>query len=266
MSWGRELTTLIKAIRMAGDVARQCAASGFEVHQKPDASPVTSADLAVNRVLHTHLLEAFPADGWLSEETPDSRARLAKRRVWIVDPIDGTKAFIRKHPEYCVSVALVEDARPVVAAIYNPVTEELLTAARGAGLSFNEQPVDNASPAFARPVIALAPWEQRLGRFAAIEPHVTTRPIHSIAWAMALAAWGRIQAVATMESENEWDVAAGALLLEEAGGTAHDPQGRPLQFNRPSPRYTGLIALSRDCPDTVARSLQALHTVHDKDL
>lgn len=266
MSWRRELTILVKAIRMAGEEALRFAAGGFEVHKKPDASPVTSADLAVNELLQRALLEAFPDDGWLSEETPDSDTRLGKRRVWIIDPIDGTKAFIRKHPEYCVSVALVEDGRPVVAAVYNPATDELFTAARGAGLSLNEQPVGPATVTLERPLIALSPWEQRLGRFKAVEPHVTSRPIHSIAWAMALAASGRIHAVATLEPENEWDVAAGALLLEEAGGTAHDHQGRPLEFNRPSPRYGGLIALSPDCPDTVARPLQTLHLRHDTDL
>jgi myo-inositol-1(or 4)-monophosphatase len=259
MSWRRELTILTKAIRMAGEEALRFAAGGFEVHQKPDASPVTSADLAVNDLLQRHLLEAFPEDGWLSEETSDNGARLAKQRVWIIDPIDGTKAFIRKHPEYCVSVALVENGRPVVAAVYNPATDELLTAVRGAGVSLNEQPLGRATVSHDRPLIALSPWEQRLGRFKAVEPHVTSRPIHSIAWAMALAASGRIHAVATLEPENEWDVAAGALLIEEAGGSAHDHQGRPLEFNRPSPRYAGLIALSRDCPDTVARPLRDLH-------
>ncbi|ALA61188.1 inositol monophosphatase family protein [Nitrospira moscoviensis] len=259
MSWERELHTLKDAIRNAGVEAARLSAEGFDIRTKADESPVTSADLAVNAILHERLLSAFPEDGWLSEESPDSAARLDKRRVWIIDPIDGTKAFIRKEPEYCVSVALVEEGRPIVAAIYNPSTDELFTAVRGGGLRLNDEPIHaNGRPADARPVIAVSPWEQHLGRFKTIEPHAASRPMRSIAWALALLAGGRLHAVATFEPENEWDVAAGALLIEEAGGTLQDGAWHTLGFNRPEPRYRGIIAVSRHCPPSVARQLRAL--------
>lgn len=259
MTWDYELRILNEAIRTAGAEALRFASDGFEIHTKSDQSPVTSADLAVNQILQSHLLALFPHDGWLSEESPDSPARLQKSRVWVIDPIDGTKAFIRGEPEYCISVALVEEGRPVVAAVFNPSTDELFAATRGGGFYLNHKPVSREEPLLAQqPVIALSPWEQHVGRFKSVEAHATSRPMRSIAWALALAASGRIHAVATFESENEWDVAAGALLIEEAGGTMHDGGGQALGFNQLEPRYRGIIATSPHCPDPVTHQLRSL--------
>lgn len=259
MGWDLELRILNDAIRIAGAEAMRLASEGFEIHAKSDRSPVTSADLAVNEILQSRLLAAFPHDGWLSEESPDGPARLEKARVWVIDPIDGTKAFIRREPEFCISVALVEKGRPVAAAIFNPSTDELFAATRGGGLHLNHKPVSQQEhPVKRQPVIALSPWGQDDGRFKSVEAHVTSRPMRSIAWALALAASGRIHAVATFEPENEWDVAAGALLIAEAGGTMQDGSGRALAFNRPDPRYCGIIATSPLCPDPVKQQLRAL--------
>jgi myo-inositol-1(or 4)-monophosphatase len=259
MAWEHELRILSDVIRTAGAEALRFASHGFETHTKSDESPVTSADLAVNQILESHLLEMFPHDGWLSEESPDDSARLQKARVWVIDPIDGTKAFIRKEPEFCISVALVEEGLPVVAAILNPSTDELFAATRGGGLQLNHKPATLQERRVDRqPVIAISPWEQHLGRFQSVEAHATSQPMRSIAWALALAASGRIHAVATFESQNEWDVAAGSLLIEEAGGTMHDGGGQALEFNRSEPRYRGIIAISRHCPDLVVRQLQTL--------
>ncbi|TKS61773.1 MAG: 3'(2'),5'-bisphosphate nucleotidase CysQ [Nitrospira sp.] len=262
MTWDHELRILNDAIRTAGAEALRFVSDGFETHTKSDQSPVTSADLAVNHILQSHLLAMFPHDGWLSEESPDDPARLQKARVWVIDPIDGTKAFIRGEPEFCISVALVEEGRPVVAAIFNPSTDELFTATRGGGLHLNHKPV---SPQERRrdqqPVIALSPWEQHIGRFKSVVAHAASRPMRSIAWALALAASGRIHAVATFELENEWDVAAGALLIEEAGGNMHDGSGQALSFNRPEPRYRGILATSAHCPDPFAQQLRSFSRI-----
>lgn len=259
MTWDHELRILSDAIRTAGAEAMRFASDGFETLTKSDQSPVTSADLAVNQILQSHLLAMFPHDGWLSEESPDDPARLQKARVWVIDPIDGTKAFIRGEPEFCISAALVEEGRPVVAAIFNPSTNELFAATRGGGLHLNHKPVSPLERwRNQQPVIALSPWEQHVGRFKSVEAHTTSRPMRSIAWALALAASGRIHAVATFESENEWDVAAGTLLIEEGGGTMHDGGGQALGFNRPEPRYRGIIATSLHCPDPVAQQLRSL--------
>jgi myo-inositol-1(or 4)-monophosphatase len=259
MAWDDERDVLTDVIRKAGLEALRFVVDGFETIQKPDKSPVTSADLAVNQVLQSHLESAFPQDGWLSEESPDSLDRLQKRRVWVVDPIDGTKAFISGEPEFCISVALIEQGRPVVASIFNPSTDELFTATRGGGLRLNDKLV--VSPVAwngQHPVIALNPWERRIGRFTSLEPSAANRPIRSIAWVLALAATGRIEAVATLEPENEWDVAAGALLIMEAGGTIYDGSGCDLTFNRREPRYRGIIATGPSCPDGLTQQLKLL--------
>jgi myo-inositol-1(or 4)-monophosphatase len=250
MAWDYERDVLNDVIRKAGREALRFAADGFETIQKPDQSPVTSADLAVNQVLHSHLVSTFPHDGWLSEESPDSLDRLQKGRVWVVDPIDGTKAFIKGEPEFCISVALIERGRPVVASIFNPSTDELFTATLGGGLRLNDKPIG--------PPATSNPWERQSDRFTSLAPFANSRPIRSIAWVLALTATGRIEAVATLEPENEWDVAAGALLIAEAGGTISDGRGHDLTFNRREPRYSGIIATSPHCPDAVSRQLKLL--------
>ena len=264
MAWDYELKVLIDVVRKAGAKALQFAVDGFETIQKPDRSPVTSADLAVNEVLHSRLRAAFPQDGWLSEESPDGLDRLQNRRVWVVDPIDGTKAFIRGEPEFCISVALVEWDQPVVACIFNTSTDELFTAIRGGGLRLNDEAITPPAARGARhPVIALNPGERRIGRLISLEPSADSRPIRSIAWVLALTASRHIHAVATLEPENEWDVAAGALLIAEAGGSISDGRGHALTFNRRDPRYNGILATSPSCPDSVRRQLKLLTRTGD---
>ena len=125
MDWKHEAEILQEAVAIAGTEALHHAKAGFTTYTKADRSPVTTADLAVNRLLKTRLLAAFPDDGWLSEESPDGPARLDKQRVWVVDPIDGTSAFIQGEPEFCISVALVVEGCPVVAAVLNPSISRL---------------------------------------------------------------------------------------------------------------------------------------------
>jgi len=262
MLWHDELDVLTVAIRAAGKEALRMAVDGFDTVQKADHSPVTSADLAVNQILQAQLQSAFPDDGWLSEESPDDLDRLQRTRVWVVDPIDGTKAFIKGEPEFCISVALIERGRPIVAAIFNPSVDELYTAIRGGGLYLNAESV--TPPAIhgdQKSVIAMSPWEQQIGRFPPLDGMVGIRPMRSIAWALALTAGGHIQGLATLEPENEWDVAAGALLIEESGGSVCDGSGRALTFNQAKPRYQGTIAISARCPESLGQRLTLLTQV-----
>ncbi len=240
----RELVHLTRAIREAGQRAVDLARKGFEVQIKKDRSPVTTADLEVNRVIREMQLTHFPDDGWLSEESPDDSVRLGKTRVWIVDPIDGTKAYVNKLPEYCISVGLVEAGMPVLGAIFNPSTDELFTASLGQGLRLNGQPMNPETPAEKRSHVLVSPWEYRGGRWAGLDGTIQCRPMLSIAHAMALVAAGRVQATLTIEPENEWDLAAGVLLVQESGGTVADAEGRPFAFNQATPRFRGVIAVS----------------------
>lgn len=251
----QELSIMSEAMIRAGHEALRLAAAGYETHTKQDRSPVTSADLAVNSMLRQSLSSAFPDDGWLSEETPDAADRLHKHRVWVVDPIDGTRSFLRGVPEFCLSVALVDQGLPMVAAIYNPSTGEFFSAIRGQGLRIDRH--DGAGrPPFAsteRPVALVNPWELRVGRFQALEPLVRCRPVGSIAYALALVAAAQAEAAVTLEGGNEWDIAAGVLLIEESGGRVTTPSGRPFSFNRPDPRLHGILALGSN----VAAPVQA---------
>lgn len=240
-----ELATLSDAMTRAGREALRLAVEGFETYTKPDKSPVTSADLAVNRIFRDSLSAAFPDDGWLSEETPDSLERLDKKRVWIVDPIDGTRAFARGAPEFSLSVALVENGLPVVSAVFNPATGEFFSAIRGQGLRINRIP-DASRPPFLspeRPIALVNPWELQAGHFKALEPHLRCRRIGSIAYALALVASGQADAAVTLDGGNEWDIAAGALLIEASGGRITTLSGHPFSFNQSNTRLQGTLAI-----------------------
>jgi myo-inositol-1(or 4)-monophosphatase len=253
----RELTTLVESILKAGTKVRELVKVGFDVQTKSDRSPVTSVDHEVNRILHEMQEKAFPLDGWLSEESPDNPVRLTSRRVWIVDPIDGTKALVNRIPEFCISVALIERGMPVVAAILNPSTDELFTAVRGGGLFLNGTRITPSPTYDVNPAILVNTWEFRIGRWSTLAETARCRPMHSIANALALVASGRIQGALTIEPEYEWDVAAGVLLITESGGTISDAAGKPFVFNQPTPRFRGVIAVAATSDKDLRANLQA---------
>jgi myo-inositol-1(or 4)-monophosphatase len=257
----RELAMLVESIRDAGAKARELVKVGFEVQTKPDRSPVTTVDHEVNRILHEMQRREFPQDGWLSEESPDNPARLTNTRVWIVDPIDGTKALVNRVPEFCISAALIERGAPVVAAILNPSTDELFTAVRGGGLFLNGARVTLSPAREFDPIIMVNASEFRSDRWSALAKTSRCRPMYSIANALALVAAGRIQAVLTIEPENEWDLAAGVLLIEESGGAISDAAGKPFAFNQPTPRLRGVIAVTATADKSLRASLQT-HAEH----
>ena len=257
----RELATLVESIRNAGARAHELVRSGFEVQTKPDRSPVTTVDHEVNRILHEMQRREFPQDGWLSEESPDDPARLTNTRVWIVDPIDGTKALVNRRPEFCISAALIERGVPVVAAILNPSTDELFTAVRGGGLLLNGTRVTHSPTHEFDPLIMVNAWEFRSDRWSTLAETARCRPMYSIANALALVAAGRVEAVLTIEPENEWDLAAGVLLIEESGGTISDAAGKPFVFNQPTPRLHGVIAVTATADKNLRANLQ-LHADH----
>ena len=253
----QELAVLVEAVRKAGAKVRELVRDGFEVQTKPDHSPVTTVDLEVNRILHEMQRREFPGDGWLSEESPDDQTRLDNARVWIVDPIDGTKALVNRMPEFCISAALIERGAPVVAAILNPSTDELFTAVRGRGLFLNGSRVTPSFPQDFDPVIMVGAREFLSDRWSTLAETTQCRPMYSIAHALALVAAGRVQAAFTIDPEHEWDVAAGVLLIEESGGTISDGTGKPFAFNRPIPKFQGVISVSA----TADKDLSAkLHT------
>lgn len=256
----QELEILVETIKLAGRKALELAGKGLSIHTKSDHSPVTTADLAVDRLIHEAVARHFPDDGWLSEEQPDDRERLRKKRTWIVDPIDGTRAFIKNVPEFCISVALVENGLPIIAAILNPSTDELFTAMRGRGARFNGETGGSSQSALLddSPLVLVNPWELRQGRFHSLSHRARCRPVGSIAYALANVAAGRAAAAVMLDGGNEWDVAAGVLLTEESGGITTDARGKCLRFNQPDPRLQGTIATGLGVPDTLRAAFTAL--------
>lgn len=258
MAMNHELEVLQQAVRQAGQQVLKLAAEGFETHIKKDRSPVTTADLAVNQILHDVLLAAYPHDAWLSEESPDDPRRLENKRVWVIDPIDGTKYFMRGVPQYAISVALVESHQPVVAVVYNPAADELFSAVRGTGAWLNGQPIHVTPARDGRPIILVNPPALERGLFRAIEAAAECRPMGSIAYTLALVAAGRADATLNLDGLNEWDVAGGVLLIEEAGGMVMDRNGSPLSFNQAKTTIRGILAANKDLLD---RLLTFTHTL-----
>ncbi len=209
----------------------------FTTWEKTPGHPVCDVDLAVDELLHQRLAALLPDAGWLSEETADDAGRLARRRVWIVDPIDGTRDYIRGRDGWAVSVALVEDGRPVLGVLDAPVRGQVFTALAGAGAWLGSTRIsasDRSDFAGSRtPVDALPKADRDL--IAVAKPN-------SIALRMAMVASGEADFLATLRWGNEWDVAASILLAREAGATVTDAIGRKLRFNQPRPQFFGVMA------------------------
>jgi myo-inositol-1(or 4)-monophosphatase len=241
--YARERAVAIAAARGAGALIRRYYEGTIEAHEKRPDNPVTAADLEANTHIRGEIVRAFPDDGWLSEETADSPERLARRRVWVVDPLDGTKEFIQHIPEFCVCIALTEDGRPVVAVEYNPAADRLYVAVRGQGTTVNGAPARVSTTArVADAVVMASRSEDKRGEWDAFKGHVHVQLTGSVAFKLAELATGNGDATFTLTPKNEWDICAGTLLVEEAGGRVSDIAGKPLVYNQPSPLRPGMIA------------------------
>lgn len=238
------MALLVAAARRAGAVARGFVGQTLEIEHKPgDAGPVTDADHAVNAALHDMLRGARPDYGWLSEESEDSRDRLTRRRTFVIDPIDGTRSFIEGSGTWAHSLAVIEEGVPIAAAIYLPMKDKMYAAASGTAATLNARPIrattradlTGASVVAAKPNYAAIHW-----RGAVPDVQRAYRP--SLAYRLALVAEGRFDAMLTLRPSWEWDIAAGALILTQAGARVSDRQGRPLRFNNPHPQVNGVVA------------------------
>jgi myo-inositol-1(or 4)-monophosphatase len=229
-------------MREAGDVARATARGPFKRWTKgDDDSPVSEGDIAVNDLLRTRLNVLAPGAGWLSEETedlPDGALPL----TWIVDPIDGTRAYISGRTDWTISVALVEYGRPVLAALYAPATDEMFLAARGAGAALNGAPITaNRGEALER--AKLAGPKRYLEKLAGLNPAIAAQPkVHSLALRLARVAHGEFDAAFASPGSHDWDLAAADLLVHEAGGAITDFGGRPLNYNGRHATHGALLA------------------------
>lgn len=221
-------------------------AGTHRIEYKSGRDPVTEADRIADRTLREVLLQEN--EGWLSEESADDPSRLEKERLWVVDPIDGTREFISGIPEWCISVGLVENCRAVAGGICNPVTGEIFLGGRGEGVRLNGtsvcvgrcQSLRGAVVLASRSEVARGEWDCYRGA-----PFVT-RPMGSVAYKLALVAAGKADATWTRSPKHEWDIAAGSALIEAAGGLVRNIDGSELRFNNPSPLFLGLLACNPD--------------------
>lgn len=239
-----DLDLLTDAARIAGRISTSYAGQTARRWEKPgDAGPVTEADIAVNDMLHSVLRQARPDYGWLSEETEDSAARLDHDTVFIVDPIDGTRSFAEGNPTWAHSIAVAHKGIVTAAVIFLPQRKKLYAAGKGAGATLNGASVrvsshdalKNASVLTTRPAMKDSHWKT-----GAPEVDVSYRP--SLAYRMACIAEGRFDVMFTFRPTWEWDIAAGDLIIAEAGGRISDRNGLPLRFNNTTPLLNGVVA------------------------
>jgi myo-inositol-1(or 4)-monophosphatase len=242
------------ALDEARNVLKRFTPGAVDFEHKSGHDPVTEADRAVDAVLRKNLLR--DGEGWLSEESVDDFARLDHARVWVVDPLDGTREFVAGIPEFCVSVAMVENGRPVAGGICNPGTDETFIGSRETGVTYNGKPaapsvrdtLHGALVLASRSEVKRGEWKQ----FTSAPFQI--RPMGSVAYKLALVSVGLADVTFTLTPKNEWDVAAGAALVLSSGGFLRTLENTELQCNNRNTLLSGLIA----CGPRLSRELMAL--------
>ncbi|MEM9725580.1 MAG: 3'(2'),5'-bisphosphate nucleotidase CysQ [Pseudomonadota bacterium] len=242
---------LVEALREVAPAAmkwfRAGAKSKVEIWKKGDGSSVTAADMAVNEALKTRLLAARPGYGWLSEEDDESaaavRARRGSHRVFMIDPIDGTRSFIEGSDKFCFSAAVVEDGAPIAGAIYAPASDTMYEAALGEGAWRNDERLGAERAPPADPPTILAPRRDEAdSRWRRGAPPMDRSYLQPLAHRLCVVAAGEKDGLITLKDTNEWDLAAADLIAREAGLTVTDRTGRPIVYNKVEPRVAGVLA------------------------
>jgi myo-inositol-1(or 4)-monophosphatase len=242
----RQAERLAECVREAGTLAQAMFQTPLKNWTKgATASPVSEADIAVNDLLRARLAAAAPDVAWLSEESADDPARLAARYVWIVDPIDGTRAYIAGLSDWSVSAALVENGRPIAACLYAPMFGEFFAATAGAGATLNGRPLAASSGTTLEDARIAGP-KGLLDRLATVARFETMPRVRSLALRLARVAQGAFDVAFAGGNSHDWDLAAADLLVHEAGGALTAFGGAPLTYNRPVPRHGTLVAAGRD--------------------
>jgi myo-inositol-1(or 4)-monophosphatase len=242
----RDAALLTDTVREAGALALSLFGTDLKNWTKGASSPVSEADIAVNDLLESRLRSATPDYGWLSEESVDDEARLEKRLVWIVDPIDGTRGYLAGREDWCVSVALVENGSALLAAVFAPASDEFFFAVRGQGAVRNAVPVLATSGTeldFSR-VAGPKPLVERLSRQS--EEVILHPRIGSLALRLCRVAQGRLDAAFAGGQSRDWDLAAANLIVQEANGNMTALSGDAILYNRREVTHGVLVAAGRD--------------------
>ncbi len=252
-----DLALLTAAAAEAGEIALSYFRAAPRVWEKADeAGPVTEADLAVDAHLRTRLTAARPAYGWLSEESEDDARRLTARDVFVVDPIDGTRAFVDGQATWAISLAVVRDGAPVAALVALPARARMFAATAGGGATRDGVPLAASTRSRLDGADLLATrWSLGAKYWPGGVPDVVGHTRPSLAYRMALVGEGRFDGMVTFRDTWEWDIAAGSLIATEAGARVTDRCGAPLRFNSPRARTSGVIA----APAELHAALMARH-------
>jgi myo-inositol-1(or 4)-monophosphatase len=236
---------LAHAVQEAGGLALSKFRTTFRSWTKGQSSPVSEVDVAVNDLLRERLAALAPDYGWLSEETADDPARHDARRVWVVDPIDGTRAFIAGSPEWTVVAAVVEEGRPIAGAIFAPALAALFTAGRDAGARRNGESIA-VTPGDAIDGARMVGPKRQIERLSPVTSRMEALPlIRSLALRFVRVAEGTIDLTFASDNAHDWDLAAADLLVHEAGGALTTLAGRSLLYNGTEPVHGALVAAGR---------------------
>ncbi|MGI9390456.1 MAG: 3'(2'),5'-bisphosphate nucleotidase CysQ [Boseongicola sp.] len=239
-----DLSLLTDAAREAGEIACRFWREDPQVWDKGGDDPVSEADFAVDTHLKDRLLSARPDYGWVSEETEDDSARLSAERVFIVDPIDGTRAFVAGEKTWAHSLAIVEAGRTIAACVYLPAREKIYLAQEGHGATLNGEEIRSSTAngtdhsTVLTPRVTMQDRFWRTGTAPGFDRHF--RP--SLAYRMSLVGEGRFDGMLTLRATWEWDIAAGALIASEAGAIVTDRKGQALVFNSAARQTAGVVA------------------------
>ncbi len=238
------------AIREAGALALKYYNSSAKSWDKSDGSPVTEADLAVDEFLKDALMKDRPDYGWLSEETTDNCDRLSRQRVWIVDPIDGTRSFVDRTGEWCISIALVEHGKPVLARVFRPLANDMYGAVPNGGAMLNGVLINTSSRDRLKDCRMMTRGRVlEASRWQTPWPHMQTGIATSLALRLCLVADGSFDGTIALGGKYDWDLAAGDLIVREAGGCVTNIYGAGLEYNNQQTRQ----------PDGLIAAGQALH-------
>lgn len=241
---------LLEAVREAGELANTLFTRGVETWDKADNTPVTEADIAVDTFLHNTLTKARPEYGWLSEETRENPERQGFERVWIVDPIDGTKGFVRGTDQWCIAAALVEDGEPLLGVVINPRRGELFEAAQGKGAFCNGKKLAASAPRDVSgchlimhdSLLQSKKWDKPW-------PEMRLSMQTSMALRLCHVAQGEADGTVAISGKSDWDLAAADLLVREAGGKVTNLTGAPMRYNGPDTRHHGIVGAGKTFHD-----------------
>ena len=246
---------LTGAVQEAGDIARKFFGKAKKQWKKKFGEPVSEVDIKINQFLKKKLLKKDSEYGWLSEETPDSNDRLRKRKIWVVDPIDGTRAYLKNKPEYSISVALLLDNEPVIGVVSNPQTGEFFHALSGKGAKEGKKTIKVSNlRQLEKSKIYIS--NQEIAKLQHImkpsQPHI--QPISSIAYKLSLVAMGSGDAAISVSKKSDWDIAAAHIIIKEAGGVLTHINGETILYNQENPEHESIVAANPELHNKIVKS------------